>query len=108
MKMILRRAVKSGLIGGKKFELTSRIDSEKDLAILFKGYADELVMAYKSTFADRSTALKRSEFLRGAKFTVGSLNELIELEDNLQSAFEQVKRMIDIVETFATDITLDL
>jgi len=106
MKMILRRTVKSGLISGKKFELTTRIESEKDLVALFKGYPDELVLAYKSVFADRSIALKRSDFLRGAKFSVGSLNEMIELEERLQTAMDQVKRMTDIVETFETDIAL--
>jgi hypothetical protein len=106
LKMILRRSVKSGLIGGKKFELTTRIESDKDLAALFKGYADELVLAYKSVFADRSVSLKRSDFIRGAKFSVGSLNEMIELEERLQTAFDQVRRMTDIVETFETDIAL--
>ncbi|MDQ0395083.1 hypothetical protein [Labrys monachus] len=106
MKMILRRTVKSGLIGGKKFELTTRLESEKDLAALFKGYPDELVLAYKSVFGDRSVSLKRSEFLRGARFSLTSLNEMIELEERLQTALDQVRRMAEIVETFETDIAL--
>jgi hypothetical protein len=106
LKMILRRAAKSGLIGGKKFELTSRIESDKDLNALFKGYPDELVLAYKSIWVDRSISLKRSDFLRGSKFSVGSLNEMIELEERLQMAFDQTKRMIEIVETLQTDIAL--
>jgi len=106
MKLILRRTVKSGLISGKKFELTTRVESDKDLTGIFKGYPDELVLAYKSVFADRSVSLKRSEFIRGAKFSVGSLNELIELEERLQTALDQVRRMTDIVETFETDIAL--
>ena len=105
-RLILRRAVKSGLIGGKKFELTTRVESEKDLVALFKAYPDELVLAYKSVFVDRSISLKRSEFIRGAKFSVGSLNEMIELEERLHTALDQVKRMTDIVETFETDIAL--
>lgn len=108
LKLILRRNVKSGLIGGKKFEVHSRVETDKDLIALFKGYPDELVLAYKSIWADRSLSLKRSEFLRGTKFTVTSLNELIELEERLQSAFDQVRRMIEIVETFQTDIALEL
>lgn len=107
LKLILRHAVKSGLIGGKKFELTSRVETDKDLVALFKRYPDELVLAYKSIWADRSISLKRSEFLRGSKFTVTSLNEMIELEERLQMAFDQVKRMIDIVETLETDIALE-
>lgn len=107
LKLILRRHAKSGLIGGKKFELSARLESDKDLATLFKGYPDELVLAYKSIFVDRSVALKRSEFLRGAKFAVGSLNEMIELEERLQTAFDQVKRMADIIGTLETDITIE-
>jgi hypothetical protein len=107
LKLILRRTVKSGLIGGKKFELTSRVESDKDLVALFKGYPDELVLAYKSIWADRSISLKRGEFLRGSRFSVASLNEMIELEERLQMAFDQTKRMIDIVETLATDIALE-
>jgi len=106
-KMILRRTAKSGLIGGKKFELTSRIESDKDLNALFKGYPDELVLAYKSIWADRSISLKRTDFLRGSRFSVGSLNEMIELEERLQMAFDQTRRMIDIVETLATEIALE-
>ena len=108
LKLILRRSVKSGLIGGKKFELHSHVETDRNLTALFKGYPDELVLAYKSIWADRSLSLKRSEFLRGSKFTLTSLNELIELEERLQSAFEQVRRMIEIVESFQTDIALDL
>ena len=106
MKLILRRTVKSGLIGGKKFELTTRVESDRDLTAMFKGYPDELVLAYKSVFADRSVSLKRSDFIRGAKFSVGSLNEMIELEERLLTALDQVRRMADIVETFETDIAL--
>ncbi|CAM5765102.1 hypothetical protein LMIY3S_01371 [Labrys miyagiensis] len=107
LKLILRRTAKSGLIGGKKFELTSRIESDRDLHALFKGYPDELVLAYKSIWADRSISLKRSEFLRGSKFSVASLNEMIELEERLQMAFDQTKRMIEIVQTLETEIALE-
>ena len=107
LKLILRRNAKSGLIGGKKFELTCRVESDKDLHALFKGYPDELVLAYKSIWADRSVSLKRSEFLRGSKFSVASLNEMIELEERLQMAFDQTKRMINIVETLERDIALE-
>jgi hypothetical protein len=108
LKLILRRTAKSGLIGGKKFEITSRVESDKDLPVLFKGYPDELVLAYKSIWAERSISLKRSEFLRGTKFSVASLNEMIELEERLQMAMDQTKRMIDIVETLETDIALEV
>ena len=53
LRLVLRRHARSGLMGGKKFELLARIDGGPDVAALFKGYPDELVMADKSEFADR-------------------------------------------------------
>ena len=107
LKLILKRTIKSGLIGGKKFEVAARIESDRDLAVLFKGYPDELVMAFKSAFVERSTAMKRSELLKGTKFSAASLNELIELEDRLLTAFEHLKRMISILETADTDVAFE-
>lgn len=107
LKLVLKRSIKSGLMGGKKFEIASRIESDSDLAALFKGYPDELVMAFKSAFVDRSTSMKRSEFVKGHKFSVGSLNELIELEDRLLAAFDQLKRMVAVIESNDTDVTFE-
>jgi len=107
LKLILKRTVKSGLIGGKKFEMAARVESDQDLVSLFKGYPDELVMAFKSTFADKNTAMKRSELVRGAKFSSASLNEMIELEDRVLAAFDQLKRMISIIEANDVDVTFE-
>ena len=107
LKLVLKRSIKSGLIGGKKFEIAARIESDADLAALFKGYPDELVMAFKSAFAERSTAMKRSELVKGHKFGVGSLNEIIELEDRLLAAFDQLKRMVAVIESNDTDVAFE-
>lgn len=107
LRLVLQRSIRSGLIGGKKFELTMRVDSSRDLRNLFKGHPDELLLAYKSTFADKSYALRRSEFLRGAKFTPASLNEMIELEERLQMGFDQLRRMIDIVEGGDAEVVIE-
>jgi len=107
LKLILKRSIKSGLIGGKKFDIAARIDSDGDLAALFKGYPDELVMAFKSAFVERSLTMKRAELVKGMKFSVGSLNELIELEERLLAAFDQLKRMVTIIETNDTDVTFE-
>ena len=107
LKLILKRSVKSGLIGGKKFEVAARVESERDLSALFKGYPDELVMAFKSAFVDRSTAMKRSDLVKGMKFSTASLNEMIELEDRLLTAFDQLKRMVAIIETVDTDVAFE-
>ena len=96
-RLTVKRTVKSGLMGGKKFEVWARVEGDYDVAALFKGYPDELVLAYKSMFADRSVSLKRSDLLRGTRLACTSLNEMIEFEDRLELGFEQLKRMIEIV-----------
>jgi hypothetical protein len=105
-KLVVKRTIKSGLMGGKKFEVAARVDSEADLVSLFKGFPDELVLAYKSAFAERSVSLRRSELLRGTRLSATSLNEIIEFEDRLQFAFEQLKRMIEIVKTADQDVVV--
>jgi uncharacterized protein (UPF0305 family) len=107
LKLILKRSVRSGLIGGKKFEVAARVESERDLSVLFKGYPDELVMAFKSAFVDRSTSMKRSDLVKGTRFSTASLNEMIELEDRLLTAFDQLKRMVAIIETVDTDVAFE-
>jgi hypothetical protein len=106
MKLAVKRVIKAGLMGGRRIELYAKVDSDIDLAALFKGFPDELVIAYRSAFADKSVAVKRSELLRGAKFSAQSLNELIELEDRLQSGFEQIKRMAEVLRAGDTDFTV--
>lgn len=107
LNLVVKRTVKSGLFTGKKYEVAVRVDSDRDLPALFKGYPDELVLAYKSTFAERSSSLRRSELVKGARIGVGSLNEMIELEDYLRNAFEQLKRMIAIVETGESEVVVE-
>lgn len=107
LRLVVRRVVKSGLIGGKKFEVLARVEGGADLAALFKGYPDELVMAYRSVFADRSHSLKRSELVRGTRFQPGSLNEIIELEERLGGALDQLRRMVDIVTGGEADVVID-
>ena len=51
--------------------------------------------------------MKRSEFVKGHKFSIGSLNELIELEDRLLAAFDQLKRMVAVIESNDTDVTFE-
>jgi hypothetical protein len=97
MQLAVKRVIKAGLMGGRRFELFAKVDSDFDLNALFKGCPDELLLAYKSAFADRSVAVRRSELVRGAKFSAGTLNELIELEERLQLGFEQLKRMVEIL-----------
>jgi hypothetical protein len=104
MQLAVKRVIKAGIMGGRRFELFAKVDSDIDLNALFKGCPDELLVAYKSVFADRSVALKRSELVRGAKFTAGTLNELIELEERLQLGFEQLKRMVEILRAGDTDL----
>jgi hypothetical protein len=106
MRLVIRRQIKSGLIGGKKFEVTARVESVQDLAAMFKGYPDELVLAYRSTFVDRSVSLKRSELVRGARLSAGSLNEMIEIEERLQMGYEQLKRMVAIVEAGDAEVSI--
>ena len=106
MKLLLKRTIKSGLMGGRRFELQAKVDSDTDLNALFKGCPDELLLAYKSSFADKSLAVKRSELLRGAKFSAAGLNELIELEERLQVGFDQLKRMVEILKAGDTDFEI--
>ena len=107
MKLAIKRVIKAGLMGGRRFELSAKVDSDIDLNALFKGCPDELLLAYKSAFADKSVALKRSELVRGAKFSAGTLNELLELEERLQLGFDQLKRMVDILRRGDTDLLFD-
>lgn len=97
MKLVINRKIKSGLMGGKKFEIAARVDTERDLNALFKGYPDELVMAFKSAFTDKAYSLKRGELVNGTRFSVTSLNEVIEIEDRLLGAVEQLQRMVEII-----------
>jgi hypothetical protein len=106
MQLAVKRVIKAGLMGGRRFELHAKVDSDVDLGALFKGCADELVIAFRSAFAEKSVAVKRSELVRGAKFTAASLNELIELEERVQLGFEQLKRMVDILRAGDADFTL--
>jgi hypothetical protein len=106
MKLAVKRVIKAGLMGGRRFELMAKVDSDVDLSALFKGFPDELLVAYRSAFADKSVALKRGELIRGAKFQAASLNELLELEERLQAGFEQLKRMVDVVRAGDTDFTV--
>jgi hypothetical protein len=106
LKLVVKRTVKSGLMGGKKFEIFAKVEGENDFATLFKGCADEFVLAYKSAFAEKSVSVKRSELMRGVKFSTATLNETIELEDRLQLAFDQFKRMVEILHKGDTDLTL--
>jgi hypothetical protein len=106
MKLLVKRVIKAGLMGGRRIELTAKVDSDIDLGAVFKGFPDELLIAYRSAFADKSVAVKRSELLRGAKFGAQTLNELIELEDRLQTGFEQLKRMVDVLRAGDTDFTV--
>jgi hypothetical protein len=106
MRLVIRRQIKSGLIGGKKFELTAKVESEHDLVAMFKGFPDELVLAFRSTFVDRSIALKRSELVRGTRLSAGSLNEMIEIEERLQMGYEQLKRMVAIVEAGDAEVSI--
>jgi len=65
-------------------------------------------MAFKSAFVDRNTAMKRSDLVKGMKFfSTASLNEMIELEDRLLTAFDQLKRMVAIIETVDTDVAFE-
>jgi hypothetical protein len=105
-KLTVKRTVKSGLMGGKKFEVWARVEADYDIAAFFKGYPDELVLAYKSMFADRSVSLKRSDLMRGTRLSCASLNEMIEFEDRLELGFEQLKRMIEIVRNAETERVL--
>ena len=105
--MVVNRHLKSGLMGGKRFEVSARIESAQDLHALFKGYPDELVLAYKSVFSDKSHALKRSELMRGCRLNPGSLNEIIELEERLAGAFDQLKRMVEILEAGDRDVVTE-
>jgi hypothetical protein len=106
MKLVIKRTIKAGLMGGKRFELTARAESDGDLAALFKGCSDELVLSFRSSFADKSVALKRSDLLRGTKLNAATLNELIELEDRLQAGFEQLKRMVEIMKAGDVEVSL--
>lgn len=99
MRLSVKRTIKSGLIGGKKFEIFAKVVSDQDLVAVFKPYADEPVLAYKSGFSDKPIALRRSELLKGYKFAAPSMNELIEFEDNLKLAIQHIKRMLEIIET---------
>lgn len=99
LRFAIKRTIKSGLIGGKKYEVATRLDTDKDLTTLFKGYADEHILAYKSEFTDKPVTVKRSDFLRGHKFAAASMNEIIEFEDNLKLAVQHLNRMVEIVET---------
>ena len=107
MKLAIKRVIKAGLMGGRRFELLAKVDSDIDLNALFKGCPDELLLAYKSAFADKSVALKRSELVRGAKFSAATLNELLELEERLQLGFDQLKRMVDVMRRGDTDLLYD-
>jgi hypothetical protein len=106
VRLMVKRTVKSGLMGGKKFEVWAKVEADYDLTASFKGYPDELVLSYKSMFADRSIALRRSELLRGMRIACSSLNEMIEFEDRLELGFEQLKRMIGIVRSAETERVL--
>ena len=106
MQLAVKRVIKAGLMGGRRFELFAKVDSEIDLAALFKGCPDELVLAYRSAFAEKSIAVKRSELVRGAKFSAATLNELIELEERLQLGYEQFKRMVEILRDGDKDIAI--
>ena len=103
IRLVMKRTVKSGLMGGKKFEVWAKVEADYDLVATFKGYPDELVLAYRSIFVERSVSLKRSEILRGTRLPCGSLNEMIEFEDQLELGFEQLKRMVDIVRNTESD-----
>lgn len=103
VRLMLKRTVKSGLMGGKKFEVWAKVEADYDLVASFKGYPDELVLSYKSMFADRSISLRRSELLRGMRLACSSLNEMIEFEDRLELGFEQLKKMIGIVRNAETE-----
>ncbi len=109
VKISVKRSIKSGLLSGKKFEISARVESEdgKDLTALFKGYADEHVLAYKSAFTDKPVTLRRSELVRGTRFAAGSLNEVIEFEDNLKLAAQHFRRMLEIVEMGDADIAIE-
>jgi hypothetical protein len=102
-KLTMKRTVRSGLMGGKKFEVWARVEADYDISAFFKGYPDELVLAYKSMFADRSVSLKRSDLIRGTRLSCASLNEMIEFEDRLELGFEQLKRMVEIVRNAETE-----
>lgn len=107
LRMVVNRQIRSGLMGGKRFELQARIEGERDLAALFKGYPDELVLAYKSVFSDKSHAVKRGDLVRGCRVVVSSLNEMIELEERLGGAFDQLRRMVEILETGERDVVTE-
>lgn len=106
VKLVLQRALKTGLLGGKRFTISAKVEGHSDIMSFFKGLPDEILVSYRSIFSHKPVTVSRGALLKGVTLSAGSLNEMVEIEDRLKGGAELLKRMIDILEDEKAEIIL--
>ena len=121
MKIAIKRAKKTGMLGKASYTLTVRAeltDDEKDI-VNKNSLADEILVWHDKTGVAnslagaiintmRDTVLTVESFHRGTTFTCKNVAELIGIEDEVRQASLNLRAFIEMARTFGGEEVIDV
>ena len=125
MKLVIKRAKKSGLSGKSKYELYVRADiSEEEKTLIKENSLGKTLVVYHNktglgAFADFSfwsalwrmffdTAMTVDTFVRGTTFKCKDVTELIRIEDEARGASLMLRTILEMAKTFGGEEVIDV
>ena len=125
MKLVIKRAKKSGLSGKSKYELYVRADiSEEEKTLIKENSLGKTLVVYHNktglgAFADFSfwsalwrmffdTAMTVDTFVRGTTFKCKDVTELIRIEDEARGAALMLRTILEMAKTFGGEEVIDV
>ena len=111
MKLNITKNQSGKMFGGVSFELTAKVDLSSDESALVKKYKMEeetLVQKEMSLFGNPFTiSIKIGSLVSGETFKCENVAQIIETEENLQSACQSFKNYLDAAASFGGTVSYD-